>query len=122
MTAPTTNSVAAYVVGFGAPVVTRLSDFNSDGFTDLFARDTAGRLWLYPGNGAGSFRTRFQIGVGWNTCRAIVAPGDVTGDGIADILARDAVGRLWLYPGSHTSRFGARRQIGSGWNGLTYIS
>ncbi len=118
----TTNSLAVYVVGFGAPVITRLSDFNGDGFTDLFARDTAGRLWLYPGNGAGSFKTRFQIGVGWNTFSAIVAPGDVTGDGIADILARDVAGRLWLYPGDHTSSFSARRQIGSGWNVMNAIT
>jgi len=95
--------------------VTRLSDFNRDGATDLVARDGAGRLWLYPGNGAGGFKARHQIGVGWNSVTAIVTPGDITGDGNADVLARDSVGRLWLYPGNGTSGFSARRQIGSGW-------
>jgi hypothetical protein len=37
---------------------TRFSDFNRDGFTDLVARDTTGRLWLYPGNGTGGFLAR----------------------------------------------------------------
>jgi len=35
-----------------------LSDFNRDGVTDLIARDAAGRLWLYPGNGSGEFTSR----------------------------------------------------------------
>ena len=49
----TPSSVPVYVVGFAA--ITRLSDFNRDGYTDLVARDAAGALWLYPGNGAGGF-------------------------------------------------------------------
>jgi hypothetical protein len=96
--------------------VTRLSDFNSDGSTDLVARDSAGGLWLYPGDGAGSFRTRRQLGTGWNTVTAIVSSGDVTGDGNADLLARSSAGALWLYPGDGASGLSARRTIGSGWN------
>jgi Tol biopolymer transport system component len=99
--------------------VTRLSDFNRDGATDLVARDAAGRLWLYPGNGAGGFKGRRQIGVGWNSVTAIITPGDITGDGNADVLARDSVGRLWLYPGNGSSGFSTRRQIGSGWGPFT---
>jgi N-acetylmuramoyl-L-alanine amidase/Fibronectin type III domain/FG-GAP-like repeat len=99
--------------------ITRVSDFNHDGFTDLVARDTAGRLWLYPGNGAGGFLSRRQIGSGWNIMTAIVTPGDVTGDGNADVLARDTAGRLWLYPGSGTGGVSARRRIGSGWGSYT---
>lgn len=98
------------------PVVTRLSDFNRDGLTDLVTRDSLGRLWLYPGNGAGSFQTRRLIGTGWDIMTALVTPGDVTGDGNADILARDSLGRLWLYPGNGTTGLSVRRQIGSGWN------
>jgi Zn-dependent metalloprotease len=109
----TTTSVAA---------VTRLSDFNRDGSTDLVARDVAGRLWLYPGNGAGGFLGRRQMGVGWNTMASIVTPGDVTGDGVGDLVARDTVGRLWLYPGNGSSGLGARRQIGSGWSTMNAIT
>ena len=93
--------------------VTRMDDFNMDGRTDLVARDAAGGLWVYPGNGSGGFLARHQIGVGWNSM-TVVTPGDVTGDGSADIIAKDTTGRLWLYQG-----YGPRRQIGSGWGSYT---
>jgi len=102
-----------------AAAVTRLSDFNRDGFTDLVARDETGKLWLYPGSGTGGFLSRRQIGTGWNTMTAIVTPGDVTGDGNGDIIARDTSGRLWLYPGNGASGVSARRQIGAGWQSYT---
>ena len=47
-------------------------DFNGDGKADLIARDSSGNLWLYRGNGAGSFLGRIQIGSGWNGMNAIV--------------------------------------------------
>ena len=106
----------------GLAAVTRLSDFNRDGVTDLVARDASGHLWLYPGNGGGGFTSRRQMGVGWNTMTAIVTPGDVTGDRNADIIGRDTTGRLWLYPGNGASSFLAKRQIGSGWNAMTAIT
>jgi Zn-dependent metalloprotease len=99
--------------------LTRLGDFNRDASTDLVARDAAGTLWLYPGNGLGSYLARRQIGTGWNIMTAIVTPGDVTGDGNGDIFARDTAGRLWLYPGNGASGVSARRLIGSGWASYT---
>jgi hypothetical protein len=106
----------------GLAGVTRLSDFNRDGITDLIARDAAGRLWLYPGNGSGEFKSRRQIGAGWNSMTAIVTPGDVTGDRNGDIIARDTTGRLWLYPGNGAGGFLTKRQIGTGWNTMTAIT
>lgn len=98
---------------------TRISDFNRDGLTDLVARDSAGRLWLYPAKGDGGFMTRRLMGSGWNIMTAIVAPGDVTGDGNADVLGRDTAGRLWLYPGNGAGGLSTWRQIGSGWANYT---
>jgi PKD domain/Fibronectin type III domain len=88
----------------------------------LVARDTAGYLWLYPGDGAGAYQARRQIGSGWNIMTALVTPGDVTGDGNADVLGRDAKGLLWLYPGKSSGDLGARRQISSGWQTYTIVS
>jgi Zn-dependent metalloprotease len=100
--------------------VTRLSDFNRDGFTDLVGRDRAGALWLYPGNGAGGTLTRHMMASsGWAAMKALVTPGDVTGDGNADLVARKADGILWLYPGNGAGGLGARREIGSGWQRYT---
>ncbi|WP_309144000.1 trypsin-like serine protease [Streptomyces sp. PKU-MA01144] len=47
-----------------------VGDVNSDGHADLLARDTTGKLWLYPGNGSsaptgGIFATRKDFGTGW---------------------------------------------------------
>jgi Zn-dependent metalloprotease len=99
--------------------VTRLSDFNRDGITDVVARDSAGVLRLYPGDGSGGVLARRQLGTGWSTMRAIVTPGDLTGDGNADILAKDIAGVLWLYPGNGASGLGVRRRIGTGWQSYT---
>jgi len=90
----------------------RLSDFNRDGFPDLVARDAAGKLWLYPGDGTGGLPTRRLLSTGWKDMTAIVTPGDVTEDGNADIVARAGNGDLWLYPGDGASGLGARRLIG----------
>jgi beta-lactamase class A len=101
----------------------RLSaDFNGDGLTDLVTRDTAGSIWLYPGNGSGGFLPRRLLSYGWNGMSAIVSPGDVTGDGHADLFARDAAGNLWLYPGNGASHLSARRLIGGGWQSYTITS
>jgi Zn-dependent metalloprotease len=116
------SALSAAVTPSAAAAVTRLSDFNRDGFTDLVARDGAGILWLYPGDGAGGIQTRRQLGTGWNLMTAIVTPGDVDGDGNADVLARDGAGVLWLYPGNGASGLGAPRQIGSSWNTMSWIT
>ena len=103
--------------------VTRLSDFNRDGGSDLVARDSSGQLWLYPGNGTGRFAPPALMATGWNVFTAIVTPGDVTGDGNGDILARTAAGQLWLYPGNGSGGLTTWRQIGdSGWNAMTEIT
>jgi hypothetical protein len=39
-------------------------DLDRDGRADLLALDTAGRLWLYPGNGRGGFTSRSLTNAG----------------------------------------------------------
>ena len=96
-------------------------DFTGDGKADILARENSGFLWLYPGNGAGGWLARKQVGSGWNGLTSLVAPGDFNGDRRADVLARDASGAMWLYPGNGTGGWLARKQVGSGWNGFTAI-
>jgi SpoIID/LytB domain protein len=97
-------------------------DFTGDGSADLLARDTSGRLWLYPGNGKGSFGKRKQIGTGWNGMTALLSVGDFSGDRQADLLARDRAGKLWLYPGTGKGTLGKRTQVGSGWGSFSAIT
>lgn len=96
-------------------------DYNSDGNTDVLARDTAGALWLYPGKGNKDWMPRSRVGSGWNVMSMIVAAGDFNGDGPSDVLARDAAGDLWLYPGDGVSDWLPRSKVGVGWNAMTAV-
>jgi hypothetical protein len=115
------GAVSRRIVGYGwqmhdALVLT--PDVTGDGKADLYARDLAqGNLYLYPGDGTGSFTAPTLVGSGWHMHDALLAPGDVTGDGIPDLWARDrATGGLWLYPGSAGGVPTTARQVSAGWN------
>ncbi|MFF9143842.1 FG-GAP repeat domain-containing protein [Streptomyces sp. NPDC014861] len=90
---------------------------------DVLARDSAGVLWHYLGNGNASLTQRYRVGSGWNAYNQIAGKGDVTGDGRADIVARDSGGTLWLYKGTGNYRapFSSRIRVGSGWNTYNYL-
>ena len=85
------------------------------------ARDGAGTLWLYPGDGSGGWLAPRQIGSGWNMMSAIIGSGDFNGDGKVDVMARDTSGALWLYPGNGSGGWLPPRQIGAGWNVMSTI-
>ena len=89
-------------------------DFNGDAKADLIATDTAGRLWLYPGNGKGGFAPKKQVSQGWNSMTSVVSAGDTNSDGKADLVARDAAGRLWLYLGNGKGGFAPEEAGGAG--------
>ncbi|MFD9632348.1 FG-GAP repeat domain-containing protein [Streptomyces violascens] len=100
-------------------------DLSGDGLGDLLARDKAGTLWLFQGDGSGTkFAAPVRLGGGWNTYNKILGSGDVNGDGRADLLARGTDGHLYLYPGTGNSAapFRARQDLGGGWNGYTELA
>jgi hypothetical protein len=99
--------------------LTGVSDLTGDKRADLLARDSAGKLWLYPGTGVTSrpFGTRAQIGHGWQIYNTITGGTDLTGDRKPDVLARDSAGKLWLHAGTGVAAkpLGGRVQVGTGW-------
>ncbi|MFG3286751.1 FG-GAP repeat domain-containing protein [Streptomyces sp. NPDC048111] len=100
-------------------------DVNGDGHNDLLARDKAGVLWQYLGDGSGTkFSAPQRLGAGWNAYNKLVGSGDINGDGKADLLARDTNGHLWLYPGTSdiATPFGVRKDLGAGWNSFTKLA
>ncbi|MER7758592.1 VCBS repeat-containing protein [Streptomyces sp. NPDC097619] len=93
-------------------------DLSGDGRGDLLARDGAGVLYLYPGNGqATGFASRVRIGAGWGGFTKLTGAGDLTGDGRGDLVARDGSGRLYLYAGTGNPKapFKAKVKIGTGY-------
>lgn len=105
-----------------APVIEHVrKDYNSDGATDVLARDANGALWLYPGNGSSDWLPRKQVGSGWNVMNVIATPVDFNGDHKPDVLARDSAGDLWLYPGNGASDWLPRTKVGTGWNVITAV-
>ena len=118
------SPVASRAVQIGSTVTAstvKAQDFDLDGKADTLSRDSSGTMWLYRGNGGGSFLPRTLVGGGWNAMTAIVSAGDFNSDFKADVVARDSSGRLWLYRGTGNGTFLARVQIGAGWNGLNSI-
>lgn len=97
-------------------------DFDGLGGVDLLARAQDGGLWLYPGDGAGRFKTPRLIDRGWASFVSLFSPGEFDTLAGPDLLARTSDGRLYLYSGTGT---GAVRQqfrlIDSGWQSMHSI-
>ncbi|NWF27171.1 VCBS repeat-containing protein [Streptomyces sp. PKU-EA00015] len=94
-------------------------DLSGDGKGDLLARNSAGELFLYRGNGTGTgFAAKQRIGSGWGQFNVLVGAGDISGDGRADLIARAKDGSLYLYQGTGVASapFKAKKLIGTGWN------
>lgn len=91
------------------------ADFDGDGRSDVLARNTAGALLLYRGNGGGGFidEPRKVIGSGWNGMTHLSGINNHLGTHQWGILARDRAGNLHHYP-MLRGRFGVQSRIGSG--------
>jgi RHS repeat-associated protein len=101
-------------------------DFNGDGKVDVIARSVLnGNLYLFPGNGAGGFGTRAEIGWGWTDADQIFSPGDFDGDGKSDVLyRRPSDMNLYMVRGNGTGGWidGASTAVGWGWDGNIIFS
>jgi hypothetical protein len=92
------------------------SGFDAGTSLDLFARNTAANLLLYPTDGAGHWQAAKTIGFGWNGFDLMFNAGDFNSDGFNDVVARDNAGTLFLYPGNGTGGWLPRKEIGWGWD------
>ncbi|MFE5940321.1 DNRLRE domain-containing protein [Streptomyces sp. NPDC056470] len=97
--------------------------YPGDGVNDILARMPDGKLYLYPGDGYGSFNTDERLEVllpstapNPSTLTQLTVTGDVTGDGLPDAFARAGV-QLWAFTGYTGGSFTeARLLAGSGWD------
>ncbi|GAT86042.1 chitobiase/beta-hexosaminidase C-terminal domain-containing protein [Paenarthrobacter nicotinovorans] len=115
------SAVASQTYTLPAAPANTWKDYNSDAKNDVLARDSAGTLWLYPGNGTGGWLGKVNTGTAWNNYNLIVPTRDFSGDGRSDVLARDGAGQLWLFKGNGTGGWQPAVSVGSGWSGMTAI-
>ncbi|GAA1621425.1 hypothetical protein GCM10009733_017460 [Nonomuraea maheshkhaliensis] len=108
------------------------ADVTGDGFTDLLAVNSAGKLMLYSNNFVRDNGRPFtgseprEVGHGWGGFAKII-PADVTGDGFTDLLALDSAGKLMLYSNNFVRDNGRPytgsepREVGHGWGGFSKV-
>ncbi|MGW2205885.1 FG-GAP repeat domain-containing protein [Streptomyces sp. NPDC001774] len=77
--------------------LTAVGDIAGTAAGDLVARDTAGVLWLYQGNGRGGFSARVKVGPGWGSYSQLVGAGDLDNDGRPDLIAYGTSGEYSSY-------------------------
>ena len=114
-------------VGHGWNAMSHLigaGDMSGDQKADLLAVErSTGYLWVYPGNGTGSWSARVQAGHGWNAFDTFIGPGDVNGDGHSDLLVREhSTGYLWLYPGNGHNGWLPRVRVATGFGAMTMLT
>jgi secreted trypsin-like serine protease len=99
-------------------------DVTGDYKPDVLSVDSAGALWIYPGNGNGTFGTPSKVSTGWNQYNSIVGHGDFNGDGKADLLARTKTGSVgYLLKGNGktgSQAFAARVKVRT-WGGFNTL-
>ncbi|GHG97505.1 trypsin-like serine protease [Streptomyces lanatus] len=83
-------------------------DVTGDYRPDLISVDSSGVLWIYPGNGNGTFGTPVKSGTGYNAYNSLRGHGDFNGDGKTDLIARSSSGGyIYLLKGTGKSGTGA---------------
>jgi hypothetical protein len=96
-------------------------DFSGDDLPDVLARNSAGALLMYSGDGAAGWSGVATIGSGWSGMNHVFAAGDFSGDGHEDVMARDGAGRLHLYRGDGNGGWLGWGVVGTGWSHMTAI-
>ncbi|MGA4668427.1 N,N-dimethylformamidase beta subunit family domain-containing protein [Propionibacteriaceae bacterium Y1923] len=97
-----------------------LDDLSGDGFPDLMAVRSDGKLFAYTTRG-GVLTYISQPGRGWLGFRHVFSPGDMNADGRQDLIGVRNDGRMFYYRNLGTS-WSAARQIGSGWVNISLIA
>ncbi|MFD0783295.1 trypsin-like serine protease [Micromonospora azadirachtae] len=110
--------------GFTALVPT--SNWLGNGKPGLIARNSAGELIRYDGNGAGGWAsaTGTRIGTGWNGFNAFMTPGSWFGTGNEALIVRKTTtGELFVYQSDSAGGWAttAGIKINSGWGSFLAI-
>ncbi|WP_330348367.1 FG-GAP repeat domain-containing protein [Streptomyces sp. NBC_00582] len=94
-------------------------DWDGNGKTDLLARDFAGQLWFYPGNGNGTFGTRSARSKGWGKVTQFAGAGNNPHVGKYGTMARTSAGAVYSYQVTGTGTLTSKLLVGTSWPSST---
>ncbi len=116
------TSTASYPASNTVDLPPVANDFSDDRHADVLARDTAGNLRSYPGNGSGGFLAGpSTLATGTGSLTALFDAGSFAGNGHNDLLARDPAGNLQLLSGTGTG-LAAPLTVGRSWQSMTALA
>ncbi|MEU4097220.1 VCBS repeat-containing protein [Streptomyces sp. NPDC026673] len=110
---PSTQAVAKIGNGWNGYSSFGVADWDGDGHQDIVAEDTAGDVWLYPGDSRRGYsgQGRVRIGNGWAWYIAFGVT-DWDSDGHQDIIAQYYwTDDLWLYPGDSRRGYSSQAPV-----------
>jgi FG-GAP-like repeat len=92
-------------------------DYDGNGTQDLLARTYGGALYLYEGNGNGTFDpSRQTIGSPWGDVQQFAGGGANPSDGKDGVMANTPGGSLYFYNGTGTGSLYAKQSVGTGFD------
>ena len=123
-----TGSTFAAPVAIGGPgwnsfnLIEPAGDYDYDGVPDLLARDTYGKLFIYPFGRDLNFKSRLTIGSGFQGMQSIIGAGAFNTDANGDVIAlRASDHTLILYRGDGPTALKDSTVLRTGQNDLTQI-
>ncbi len=96
--------------------VINAGDWNGDGYADVVARNSRGRLLLYRGTTYGSFDTGTDLGVA-SSHVSLTGVGDVNGDRFPDLMGLDSKGKATLIHGNGKTGVKSTSAVAGSWAG-----
>ena len=100
-------------------------DLDGDGLPDLLARDKAGTLWLYRGDGKGGWLgggKPVSKGAGWGGLRELEAVGDFDGVAGTELVGAKSTGELYLLRFSASGAYLGPLRVGAGWQAYSALT
>ncbi len=99
-----TQSISGDLIINDRPVAIVAGDFNRDGHTDLAVlMEDTGQVWIYSGNGNGTFQHTSSIAVGTEATGLSVVSGD--GHGLLNLLVGNGYGDVLILEGKGDGTF-----------------
>ena len=100
--------------------VVNAGDWNGDGYADVIARSSRGRLLLYRATSTGSFGTGVDLGIVSNH-KNVTGVGDVNGDKYPDLMVINTSGQAYLIYGNGKTGYKSYARVSGTWSNRDWL-